>query len=215
MVIEETGMPDVQEVPNGGSANALDRQIIREIIENWVIWRDAGMWDKFRTLWHDDGVMNATWFQGPVDEFIAHGSKGGSNSHHVLGGTSVEVNGTRAIAQTKMTIALRAAVEDVQCDIASSGRFFDFFENRGGRWGMVCRQPIYEKDRLDPVVPGERPRLSTELLAKLPEGYRYLAYAQTRGGLTVKRDMPGLKGSELEALYARGEAWLKGESKTP
>jgi hypothetical protein len=27
----------------------------------------------------------------------------------------------------------------------------------------------------------------------------------------VKPDMPGLKGPEVEALYARGKRWLKGE----
>lgn len=195
---------------------ALDRQIIQEIIEQWVIWRDAGMWGKFRTLWHDDGVMNATWFQGPVDEFIAIGRKGGrSSSSHVLGGSSIELNGDRAIAQTKMTIALRAPVEDVLCDIAASGRFFDFFERRDGRWGLIERQPIYEKDRLDAVMPDEKVRLDKKLLAEMPEGYRYLAYAQTRGGLTVKRDMPGASGPALDALYARGDAWLGGKSKTP
>ena len=47
------------------------------------------------------------------------------------------------------------------------------------------------------------------LLARFPEGYRHLAYLQTRIGYTVKPDMPGLDGPEVEALYARG-AWLKG-----
>jgi hypothetical protein len=40
------------------------------------------------------------------------------------------------------------------------------------------------------------------LLAQFPEGYRHLAYLQTRIGYTVKRDMPGLKGAEVERLYA-------------
>ena len=194
---------------------ALDRQIIREVIEHWVIWRDAGMWDKFRTLWHDGGVMNATWFQGSVEDFITIGRQGGSSSSHVLGGSSIEVNGDRAIAQTKMSIALRAPVEEVLCDVVASGRFFDFFERRNGRWGLVERQPIYEKDRLDVVIPGEKIRLDKKLLDEMPAGYRYLAYAQTRGGLTVKRDMPGPAGPALDALYTRGEAWLTGESETP
>ena len=49
---------------------AMERQAVREIIENWAIWRDSGDWDRFRSLWHDDGVMTATVFQGPVDDFI-------------------------------------------------------------------------------------------------------------------------------------------------
>ena len=40
---------------------------------------------------------------------------------------------------------------------------------------------------------------------------RHLAYLQTRVGYKVKTDMPGLDGPELDALYAKGEAWLKGK----
>jgi hypothetical protein len=133
----------------------------------------------------------------------------------VLGGSSVEVNGHRAVAQTKMSIALRARIEDVLCDVVASGRFFDFFEKRHGRWGLVERQPIYEKDRLDPVRPGETICLDEKLLSEMPESYRYLAYAQTRGGMTVKGDMPGATGPALAAPYARGEAWLGGTSNEP
>ena len=47
-----------------------ERLAIRELVENWAVWRDAGDWERFRTVWHDDGAMMATWFQGPADDFI-------------------------------------------------------------------------------------------------------------------------------------------------
>jgi len=47
-----------------------DSATIRGLVEDWAIWRDAGDWDRFRTVWHDDGRMMATWFQGPCDDFI-------------------------------------------------------------------------------------------------------------------------------------------------
>ncbi|BCH25651.1 hypothetical protein MesoLjLc_55760 [Mesorhizobium sp. L-8-10] len=190
-----------------------DRFTIRELLENWVVWRDAGDWERFRTVWHDDGRMMATWFQGTADEFIAVSRKGFENGVrilHFLGGTSIDLSGDRAIAQTKMTISQRAKVEGVACDVVCTGRFYDFLERRGGRWGVVLRQPIYEKDRLDPIDPTEAPRLDSELLQAFPEGYRHLAYLQTGIGYTVKRDMPGLIGPEVEALYARGRGWLEG-----
>jgi hypothetical protein len=190
-----------------------DRRIIRELVENWVVWRDAGLWDRFRTVWHDDGVMNATWTQGTVDEFIAMSRAGfekGVNVHHFLGGTSIDVKGDRAIAMTKMTIAQRAEVHDVLVDVVCTGRFYDFFERRDGRWGLVLRQPIYEKDRMDPVDPAARLELDPSVLGGYPEGYRHLAYLQSRNGMDVKRDMPGVRGPEVEALYARGKAWLDG-----
>ena len=192
-----------------------DRREIRELIENWVVWRDAGLWDRFRTVWHDDGRMMATWTQGTADEFIAMNKAGwarGVSILHFLGGTSIDLNGKRAISQTKMTISQRAEVEGVLCDVLCTGRFHDFWEKRAGRWGLVLRQPIYEKDRLDPVTPGAAPVLDMALLESFPPGYRHLAYLQTRIGYVVKRDMPGLKGPEVEELYRRGATWLAGEA---
>jgi hypothetical protein len=76
--------------------------------------------------------------------------------------------------------------------------------------GLVLRQPVCEKDRLDPIDPAAQLTLDQELLARFPVGYRHLAYPQTRIGYKVKPDMPGLVGPEVEALYARGAAWLDG-----
>jgi hypothetical protein len=194
-----------------------DRTLIRELVENWAVWRDAGDWDRFTTCWHADGRMMATWFQGPATEFIEVSKQGferGVRILHFLGGTSIDVAGERAIAQTKMTISQRAEVEGVRCDVVCTGRFYDFLEKREGRWGIVLRQPIYEKDRLDPIAPAAAPDLDRDRLHAFPEGYRHLAYLQTGIGYDVKRDMPGLTGPEVEQLYADGRRWLDGEPLT-
>ena len=190
-----------------------DQRAIRHLVANWAVWRDALMWDRFRTVWHDDGRMMATWFQGTADEFIKVSQEGyerGVRILHFLGGTSIDIAGMRAIAQTKMTISQRASVDNVVCDVVCTGRFYDFLEKRKDRWGLVLRQPIYEKDRLDPVDPAARLELDKNLLAQFPEGYCHLAYLQTRIGYKVKTDMPGLDGPAVEALYRCGESWLAG-----
>ena len=125
---------------------------------------------------------------------------------------SIDLKRHRAIAQTKMQIAQRGPVEGVVCDVVCSGRFYDFLEKRRGRWGLVLRQPIYERDRINPVDPAATVRLDKALLARFPEGYRHLAYLQTKNGQSVKTDMPGLTGPGLDALYQRGAAWLKGST---
>jgi hypothetical protein len=191
-----------------------DRVLIAELVQNWAVWRDAGDWERFATLWHDDGVMMATWFQGPAADFIRVSREGferGVRILHFLGGTSIDLAGPRAIAQTKMTISQRAAVHGVECDVVCTGRFYDFLEKRDGRWGIVLRQPIYEKDRLDPLHPVDTLRLDAELLSRFPEGYRHLAYVQTGIGYDVKPDMPELTGPEVESLYERGASWLAGD----
>ena len=189
----------------------IDKQLIRDVVENWVVWRDSGQWDKFKTVWHSDGVMMATWFQGSFEEFIRvtiEGWNKGVSILHFLGGTSVELNKHRAISQTKMTITQRGLVDGALCDVVCTGRFYDFMEKRNGIWGVVLRQPIYEKDRINPLDPSISLQLDQELLNSFPEGYRHLAYIQTKLGFQVKEDMPQLKGSAVELLYQKGKDWL-------
>jgi hypothetical protein len=111
-----------------------------------------------------------------------------------------------------MTINQRASVDGVLVDVVCTGRFYDFFEQRDDRWAIVRRQPIYEKDRVDPVDPAARLTLDPTRLAAFPEGYRHLAYLQSSNGFTVKADLPGLRGPSVDTLYAEGRAWLAGSA---
>ena len=168
-----------------------DRQEILAVVQDWALWRDAGDWERFRSVWHEDGWMTATWFQGPAARFIEVSKAGfdaGVSILHFLGGTSIDLQGRRAVAQTKMTISQRGDIDRVTVDVVCTGRFYDFFEKRpsaaggapGGRWAIVRRQPIYEKDRLDPVDPAAELRLDPDILGSLPEGYRHLGYLQKK-----------------------------------
>jgi hypothetical protein len=194
-------------------SHAQDKLAIRELIENWAVWRDSFQWDRFRTVWHPEGRMWATWFQGTYEEFIAanlDGYKRGVRIYHFLGGSSIDIAGKRAIAQTKMSISQRAPLEGVECDVLCIGRFYDFLEKRRGKWGLVWRRLTYEKDQIVPVQPGQAPKLDRKLLERFPIGYRHLAYLQTKVGYKVKEDMPGVDGPETDALYTLGARWLKG-----
>lgn len=193
-----------------------DRLAIRETVENWVVWRDAGDWDRFATVWHPDGWMTATWFQGPATRFIEVSREGfnrGVNILHSLGGWSCDISGARAISQVKMTILQRASLDAVLVDVTCVGRFYDFFEKRDGRWAIVRRQPIYEKDRLDPVDPSAALTLDRDVLGRFPDGYRHLAYLQSKNGFSVKLGLPGVRGPEVDTLYAEGRAWLAGSQR--
>jgi hypothetical protein len=189
-----------------------ERHEIIEVVQNWALWRDAGDWERFRSVWHDDGWMSATWFQGPAAKFIEVSKAGfdkGVSILHFLGGSSVDVAGNRAVAQTKMTISQRGDVDRETVDVVCTGRFYDFFEKRD-RWAIVRRQPVYEKDRMDLVDPSATLKLDPDLLGSFPEGYRHLAYLQAKLGFKIKLDMPQLKGAAVERLYRHGQAWLAG-----
>jgi len=194
----------------------VDRLEIRETVENWVLWRDAGDWERFASVWHPEGWMTATWFQGPASRFIEVSREGferGVNILHALGGFTCDIAGSRAISQVKMSILQRALLHGVLVDVVCVGRFYDFFEKRDGRWAIVRRQPIYEKDRLDPVDPAATLALDQTLLASFPEGYRHLGYLQANNGFTVKQGLPGLRGPSVTKLYAEGRSWLAGSER--
>ena len=187
---------------------------IRDLIERWAVYRDALLWEKFRTIWHDDGIMAATWTIGPYEDFIKiteEGVKHGLNIMHILGGSAIEVNGTRATAMTKFMILQRAVVDDVLCDVTCYARHYDLWDKRNDRWGLVYRETIADKDRIDPVNSNEKLDMDKAILDQFPIEYRHLAYLQTKVGYDVNKDCPRLSGGKaLEALYQKGADWLRG-----
>lgn len=194
----------------------LDRLAIRELIENWAIFRDNREWDRFLEVWHEDGVMMTTWGgKASPRQFVEAASQGfarGERMLHSVGGINSEVSGDRAVGRSKVRIMQRGPVEGVLCDVSCIGVFFDFFERREGRWGLVLRQAAYERDFIAPSDPSETVELDPGKLGLRPDGYRHLAYLQEGLGHRIKADMPTETGPEREALVAQTDAWLCGEA---
>lgn len=195
------------------SPERLARLEIRDAIDDWMIWRDTGDWERLAGLWHPDGRMRATWFQASGADFVARSRaafEAGMTVLHVMGGTSIDVAGGRAVSQTRSTIIQRGAVDGVAVDVTCHGRFVDAWERAGGRWLLLLRQPVYELDHLLTLEPGAALRLDPTLLGSFPAGYRHLAYLQSNLGFAVNRDMPGTRGAAADALRSRVRAWLGG-----
>jgi hypothetical protein len=183
-------------------------------VQRWAVARDTGDWDTLRQVFHPEGRMTATWFSGTAASFIAQAAESfakGGRSAHVMGGTLVRLNGGKAVAQSRMTLLSRAVVEGVEVDVTCHGGFHDRFVRHEGRWRLLQRNCFYEKDRMDPVKAGTAPLLDPALLERYPEGYRHLAYVQTRAGMTVEPQMPTLRSAALETLYKEGKAWLESD----
>ena len=141
---------------------------------------------------------------------------------HYLAGSVIDVSGDRARAVSKLIITERRDVNGVLCDMFNYARHFDFWEKRKGRWGLIRRETICDKDTLSPVYCRDRDKLSLDegLLKSYPEEYQYLAYFITARGDRVSADVPrysgeGVPGSSLERLYDRGRAWLSGHLGDP
>ena len=188
-----------------------DRQLIRELIEAWVIWRDGGDFERLASLWRPDGFIMTTWCEATATEFIERSRRAweaGGQVFHTVNGSYVEVAGDRAIALTKMQIIQRAPVHGVMVEVTCRGRFCDALERHDGGWGLLSRQSSYEGDAMAPVEFGAELKLDPELLSTFPPGYRHLGYLQTLAGLPVNKKLPGAR--EAVEVVQHMRAWLAG-----
>ncbi len=196
-----------------GAPPSADEQAILRLIHRWMVFRDTGDWERLRPIWHEDGRMTASWRQGTADEFIAANRASwdkGLSIFHEAGAVAIEVRDARALSQTKMTITQRAELDGVLCDVTCMARHHDRWEKRDGRWGLVSRETVFDRDRIDAVVPGETVRLDRELLESFPAPYRHLGYLQTKLGYPVSKEIPHLRSPQADALYADARRWLEG-----
>lgn len=195
-----------------GIADLIDRMAITRVVQDWGLFRDTERWDRLRALYTSDGTMHTTWFAGSADEFVARSIEAAANgvrAQHFIGAASIDIDGDRAVAETRMILMVRGMVGAAEVDVTCFGRFHDLFLRRESDWRIRSRVPIYEKDRLDPLG-ADRVELDRTVLDRYPEGYRHLAYLQSLGGATITPGLPTPHSDELAALYASGERWLAG-----
>ncbi len=188
-----------------------DKLAIAEVVQNWAFWRDFGNWERLRTTFHPEAVMTTTRASGPAADFIAAAAERrdqGARGTHFIGGSSIRLNGGKAIAESRLILLSRAKLGEIEVDITCYGRFYDRFIKHDGAWCILRRNVIYEKDRIDPLRPGTALQLDEAELARFPEGYRHLAYVQSKGGARVALDLPTPRSPALERLYREGDAWL-------
>ena len=106
----------------------LDQHAITDCVRRWTFYRDGHRWAQLRDLYTADGRMTTTWTIASADEFVAHCKRmaekgGGRQSMHSLGVTMVDINGDRAIAESRMTLLVRGVVDGVEVDITELVKF--------------------------------------------------------------------------------------------
>ena len=190
-----------------------DREQIRRLIDDWVIWRDSGDWDRFLTLWHPEGRMMATWFQGTAAEFAEISRSGferGVRILHVLGGTSADVAGDRAIAQTRMAIHQRADVDGVACDVVCNGRFYDFLERRESRWGWSSASRSTRRTASTRSIRLPTSSSTATCSSGSPRATGTSPTSRPASATTSSRTCPASPGPSSTRCYRRGARWLAG-----
>lgn len=191
-----------------------DRSDISQVVYRWGFYRDHGMWDELKGTFHPEGNIHLTWYVGDFSGFVQESKKmaeGGAVSMHVMKPPIIDLVNDRAIAITPSTIMARAN-PGVELDVTSNTYFFDFFEKKSGEWKISRRVCVYQKDRMDSVVPSIKFWLMSWFIDtdKFSPEYKFLGAALESQGFPIKSGQIVDNTAESRALYAEGKEWLLG-----
>jgi hypothetical protein len=185
-----------------------DRQQLNDLMNGWM-HRDLGEWDQLRELFHPDGTIEITWFEGLGSDFVNGSMRMGASdlrTKHLIGSPAVTFNeaGDKAILETNAIIVAENVKLNIGCECHN--RFYDLAEKRDGVWKLFHRQSIYDIGTftfpLGPVA------IDQAVVVKYPREYAALAYLLELSGFPLGRVF-ATRGSELELkMKADAKRWL-------
>jgi hypothetical protein len=90
-----------------------DRQDIADLMTG-RIHRDLGEWDWLKGLFHPDGQIEITWFEGPAYDFVNVSAQMGDSAFrtkHLITAAVVtfSADGTRAVSETNAALRKSAS----------------------------------------------------------------------------------------------------------
>jgi hypothetical protein len=183
-----------------------DRQQITDLITGWL-HRDLGHWDQLRDLFHPDGEIEVTWFEGLASDFVDGSIRMGASdlaTKHLIATPVITFHGNKAIVETNAVIIADNARLGLGC--SNHNRFYDLVEKRDGVWKLLKRQSVYDMGSF--TFPDGPVAIDREILAKYPRGYAPLAYLLEQSGFPVKRVF-ATRGDALERrMREEAQAWL-------
>jgi SnoaL-like domain len=190
-----------------------------ELIQSWGLYRDQGKWPQLLATFVPEGEIAVSWFSGSFREFVdrcRQSFEAGQRSKHLIFPSLVRVAGERACAETNVVILVRQKIADVLADLTSYARFVDRLERRDGRWAIVERAAVYERDRLDPVEPSPNVEklFAAADFSSYPAAYRYMAARLKAAGRALAPVVHYDGAPHTAQLYARYEAWLGASRQT-
>lgn len=196
---------------------AEERAVCR-VLQVWAYSRDQGDWDALRNCFHPDGTITVSWYSGPASGFVERSMAMGKERRpeergkHLIGNMRAEVAGNRAVLEADTVITVREFIDGHLFDFASNARFFHLMEKRNGEWRILHANCIYEKDRLEPVIPGSVPASFYDQVALSgpDNGFAFMRFRQTKKGRTIPTGLPLAGSAEEAALRAEARQWLDG-----
>jgi SnoaL-like domain len=184
-----------------------DRLAIADLMTGWM-HRDLAEWDQLRALFHADGVIEITWFEGKFSDFVDGSMRMNASdirTKHLIAAPVVIFHNDKAVAETNAMIIAENTKLRVGCSMHC--RFYDEIERRAGAWKIVKRQVVYDMGSF--TFPFGIVDLDAETIQKYPSEYAALAYLLDKSGFPVHRVF-ATKGSALEeTMKDAGQAWLR------
>jgi hypothetical protein len=199
-------------------ARLADETAVCNVRRHWAFRLDLHELESLRECFHPGAMVTVSWFTGPIETFIEltrglfAARKPEEHRKHWLGNQRADVKGTRAVLETDVQILIREYIGDALYDCTSYARFYDLMEKRGGVWRIAEWQTIYDKDRVDPVVPSATPAsfYAETVFKGADAGFAFMKIRQAMKGRTVPANLV-IAGTDAEtALRRRGADWLAG-----
>ncbi|WP_368300668.1 nuclear transport factor 2 family protein [Kluyvera sichuanensis] len=185
-----------------------DRQQLNDLVNGWI-HRDLGEWAQLRDLFHPDGTIEITWFEGLASDFVDGSMRMGASdlrTKHLITLPRITFNadGNKATLETNAVIIAENVKLNIGCECHN--RFFDLAEKRDGVWKLFHRQSIYDMGTF--TFPQGWVEIAQSDVVRYPREYAPLAYLLEKSGFPLGRVF-ATRGSELEAkMKAEGQRWL-------
>ena len=194
----------------------IDEYEIARVRRIWAFSRDHSDWQALESCFHPDATVVISWYAGSAKGFIERSKEAAKNrkpeerSAHWLGNSRATANGNRGLLETDVQILNRDYLDGHLFDCTCYGRFFDFFEKRDGTWRISKWTCIYDKDRLDPVLPGTIPAdFYNDLVFEGPaNACAFMKLRQRKKGRVVPEGLIMGDSPEEKKLRAEGSDWL-------
>lgn len=137
----------------------LAESAIRDIHIRYCRAADRMDFDLFRTCFHDDAVLEFSFFTGSVDEFIVMAEQMLKNfaiTTHFAGNALIEVKNDQAWCEFYALATHRIAADEKgpDRDFITSVRYIDHMGCREGDWRIERRLCVLDWARTDPLTKG-------------------------------------------------------------
>jgi SnoaL-like domain len=185
---------------------AADIAAIQQLILRERLSRDLGLWEQMRDCFHDDAIVRLSWIDASGPDFVRRSKEMAERNvkaTHRLGPIFVTLSGDRAIAQLGAIIDVPGKVRSVAVIFSSHARFIFRAERRDDVWRIFAFDVIYQRDELNPVIPGQAVTIEPNELKNFRSSYQLLSFCLMSGGYKVRPDLAGVDRPDLVETLTR------------